>query len=133
VERKEELEKREEGMDLMVVVGALAGLACYEDLHWKKLYSSWYESSSATGFPRLYGAVIIVNLVIAGLTIIALGFKVSSARKNLTAEAKKNGDNEAELRFNVPKMQAEGKDSQYRQLRLNVSSKAICTRRASYM
>jgi hypothetical protein len=97
-------------MDLLAVVGALSGFALYEDLQWKVTYAEWYKPSSVAQLPRLYGAVIIVNLVVAGLTIIALGFKVSAARKNIAAKALANGDKDAEIRFNVPKMQAEGKN-----------------------
>jgi len=95
-------------MDLLAVVGALSSFAVYEELQWKVTYAEWYKPSSVAQLPRLYGAVIIVNLVVAGLTIIALGFKVSAARKNIAAKALANGDKDAEIRFNVPKMQAEG-------------------------
>mmetsp|Transcript_541 Transcript_541/g.1000 ORF Transcript_541/g.1000 Transcript_541/m.1000 type:complete len:187 (-) Transcript_541:36-596(-) len=58
--------------------------------------------------PRLFGGVIIVNVVVTTFVLIGLGFKVGGARSRLIEKAKKSGDEHAEARFSYPKIYAEG-------------------------
>ena len=60
------------------------------------------------GLPRAYAFVILINLVGSGFFVILLGFKVGRSRGAFAAQAKAAGDDDADARFNYPKMYAEG-------------------------
>lgn len=60
------------------------------------------------GLPKAFGGVIAVNVVMSTMTMLSLGFRVGKARKEIAEKAKKDGDDKADERFGLPKMQAEG-------------------------
>jgi len=87
----------------------LVGCACERLL--VKLYAPRLHepSPSSHGLPKLYGGVILVNVVYSAMVLLGLGFRVGRARSQMIEEAKKEGDDpDAEDRYSLPKMQAEG-------------------------
>ncbi|CAM9673108.1 unnamed protein product, partial [Ectocarpus fasciculatus] len=58
--------------------------------------------------PKAYGLVLLANIIIAGLTIVVLSFKVSAARKKYREKAMKDGEKDAEARFSYPNLYVEG-------------------------
>ena len=64
--------------------------------------------TGAYGLPKAFGGVVAINLVMSTFTMISLGMRVGKARKELAEKAKKDGDENADDRFGLPKMQAEG-------------------------
>ena len=72
------------------------------------MFDYLYQSSETTyGMPRAYG-LIPISLVVAGFTIQIIGFMVGAARSKIAEKAKAQGDKDAEKRFKLPKMYAEG-------------------------
>lgn len=67
-----------------------------------------YVDSGVLGLPKAYGLVFLSNIVIAGLAIVALSFKVSAARKRFKEKALKEGEKDAEARFSYPNLYVEG-------------------------
>lgn len=69
-----------------------------------------YTPVNKFGFstPKAYGGVVLVNIVLSFWVILMLGFRVSSARKTFAEAAKKDGDKDADVMFELPKMYAEG-------------------------
>ena len=57
---------------------------------------------------KLYGCVVMVNVVGSSIMLMRLSFIPGSARKVYIEKAKAAGDKEAEERFSLPKMYAEG-------------------------
>ena len=57
---------------------------------------------------KLFGAVIVVNVVASSCMMIYLSFIPGGARKKFAEKAKKNGDEHADERFAVPKLYAKG-------------------------
>ena len=57
---------------------------------------------------KLYGCVVLVNMVGSSIMLMRLSFIPGSARKVYIEKAKAAGDKEAEERFSLPKMYAEG-------------------------
>ena len=57
---------------------------------------------------KLFGAVIVVNVVASSCMMLYLSFIPGMARKKFTEKAKKSGDEHADERFAVPKLYAEG-------------------------
>lgn len=57
---------------------------------------------------KLYGAVILVNGVGSSIMLMWLSFLPGAARKVFAEKAKKAGDPNAEERFSLPKLYAEG-------------------------
>ena len=57
---------------------------------------------------KLYGAVVIVNVVASSCMMFYLSFIPGTARKRFAEKAKKNGDEHADERFALPKLYAEG-------------------------
>jgi len=66
------------------------------------------KETASLPIPRLYGLVLLVNIIGMSFLMTGLSFKVGSARKAAITKAKKNGDQFAEARFSYPKMYAEG-------------------------
>ena len=64
--------------------------------------------TGAYGLPKAFGGVVAINLVMSTFTMISLGMRVGKARKELAEKAKKDGDENADDRFGLPKMYAEG-------------------------
>ena len=91
---------------LSLLVGALVA----EDFYIKNEYPNLYETSGTMPLscPRAFGLVILVNIVISALVVISIGFGVGAARSKFKERALKEGDKDAEKRFSLPKMQAEG-------------------------
>merc|ERR1712157_239755 len=58
--------------------------------------------------PRLYGLVVLINLIGSFFVMFRLGMSVGMARSRFIEKAKKNGDKDAEARFSYPKIYAEG-------------------------
>jgi len=58
--------------------------------------------------PRLYGLVILSNVVLSTIVMLMLGFQSGWKRKEFAEKAKKDGDEHAEERFSYPKLYAEG-------------------------
>ena len=89
----------------VVMIGTIVA----EDFYLKENYGSLYETSNgALAAPRAFGLVVLVNVVISALVVMMIGFSVGGARSKFTARALKEGDKDAEKRFSLPKMQAEG-------------------------
>ena len=63
--------------------------------------------TGAYGLPKAFCGVVAINLVMSTFTMISLGMRVGKARKELAEKAKKDGDEHADERFELPKMQAE--------------------------
>ena len=57
---------------------------------------------------KLFGAVVIVNVVASSCMMFYLSFIPGMARKKFAEKAKKNGDEHADERFALPKLYAEG-------------------------
>jgi len=89
---------------MAAVLGALVG----EDYYLKSTYPDLYETSKFFGSPKAFGLVILINIVASGLVTMMIGFGVGGARSKFVAKALKEGDKDAEKRFSLPKMQAEG-------------------------
>eukprot|EP00299_Pterocystis_sp_00344_P017747 c8894_g1_i1.p1 GENE.c8894_g1_i1~~c8894_g1_i1.p1 ORF type:complete len:205 (-),score=50.11 c8894_g1_i1:27-641(-) len=73
-----------------------------------KIGSVFITESVSLQIPRLYSAVIAVNVVASSFVLVTLAFRVGSARKQFIEEAKKKDDREAEARYSYPKLYAEG-------------------------
>ena len=73
-----------------------------------RLFMPSLLESGAYGLPKAFGGVVAINLVMSTFTMISLGSRVGKARKELAEKAKKDGDEHADERFGLPKMQAEG-------------------------
>ena len=58
--------------------------------------------------PASYGLVILVNVVASSFMMMYLSFIPGGARKRFMDAAKKKGDKDAEARFSLPKLYAEG-------------------------
>uniref|UniRef100_A0A7S4JHF1 Glutathione transferase n=1 Tax=Odontella aurita TaxID=265563 RepID=A0A7S4JHF1_9STRA len=84
--------------------------ACAAERFAVRLYApESFTSSGGYGLPKLYGGVIAVNVVYSTFTMLSLGFRVGKARREAIEKAKKDGnDPDAEARYSLPKMQAEG-------------------------
>mmetsp|Transcript_24208 Transcript_24208/g.24821 ORF Transcript_24208/g.24821 Transcript_24208/m.24821 type:complete len:197 (-) Transcript_24208:96-686(-) len=72
------------------------------------LPSFLFNNSIEIPLKTSYGGVIIVNVVLSGLYLVILGFKVGSARKKYTEKAIKDGEENAEQRYNLPNLYADG-------------------------
>ena len=91
---------------------------------------------NAQGVSRLYGAVLVTNVIASAVALVVLGFKVvhnwsstreispltkllqvGGARKKFTAKALKDGDAHAEQRFSYPTMYAGTQQSKMDSLR----------------
>lgn len=86
-------------------------LACFyfEEFGDLKLrLSHLYADSGVAGLPKAFGLVFLSNIVIAGLVIVVLGFKVGAARKKYKEKAIKEGEKDAEARFSYPNLYVEG-------------------------
>jgi glutathione S-transferase len=85
-------------------------LAIYvEDVFFKSHFNLWYEPSTIASFlPKSYGIVIFMNIIVSTFLLQVLGVKVGAARTKYAEKAKKDGDADAETRFSLPKMYAEG-------------------------
>lgn len=83
-------------------------VACVAERTTTRLFMPGLLEAGGYGLPKAYGGVIAVNLVASTFTLISLGMRVGQARKKLTEQAKKDGDEHADERFGLPKMQAEG-------------------------
>ena len=71
--------------------------------------ANWYDPSPLVPFlPKAYGLVILINVIVSSFLLVVLGFKVGSARTRYAEKAKKDGDADADARFSLPKMYAEG-------------------------
>ena len=57
---------------------------------------------------KLYGGVILINVVGSSFMMLWLSFLPGSARSIFREKAKKNGDEHADERFSLPKLYAEG-------------------------
>jgi hypothetical protein len=91
---------------IIAIVGIFASLAA-EDYYLKEAYPGIY-SVGPSGMSKAYGAVLLVNVVFASIFTIMIGFMVGASRRKCMEEAQDAGDKEAEARFMLPKMQAEG-------------------------
>ena len=89
---------------LLGTLPAATGLFFAEEVYLKthELFAPFYQNN------RVYGAVILVNVVLSGLCITMLGFKVSAARKKYKEKAIKDGEKDAEARFSYPNLYCEG-------------------------
>jgi len=83
-------------------------VACAAELILVPLYTPSLHSKGRYGIPKIYSVVIFSNIIYSTLTLIGLGGKVGAARKKCIESAKKSDDEEAESRYSLPKMQAEG-------------------------
>ena len=83
-------------------------VACVAERTTTRLFMPGLLEAGGYGLPKAYGGVIAVNLVASTFTLISLGMRVGQARKKLAEQAKKDGDEHADERFGLPKMQAEG-------------------------
>ena len=94
----------------LVPLSLLIGVIVTEDFYIKNEYPNLYEVAGSTPLscPRAFGFVVIVNIVISALVVMVIGFGVGAARSKFTERALKEGDKDAEKRFSLPKMQAEG-------------------------
>lgn len=79
-----------------------------EEFFLRKSIPLLYESKFSPLFSKAYAGVILINCIGSGLLIVILSFKVSAARSKCIVEAIKEGDKDAEARFNYPKVYAEG-------------------------
>lgn len=93
-------------LPLSLVVATLVA----EDFYAKDQYPTLYETSSSTSMscPRAFGLVVLINVVVSAFVVIFIGFGVGGSRRKFVERALKEGDKDAEKRFSLPKMQAEG-------------------------
>lgn len=88
---------------LILTFPAAAGLLALEELFLKGNFGHLlYENN------RAYAAVLLVNVVLSGLCITALGFKVGAARKKFREKAIKDGEKQAEERYSYPNLYVDG-------------------------
>ena len=83
-------------------------VACVAERTTTRLFMPGLLEAGGYGLPKAYGGVIAVNVVASTFALISLGMRVGKARKELAENAKKKGDEHADERFGLPKMQAEG-------------------------
>eukprot|EP00301_Raphidiophrys_heterophryoidea_P019164 c413_g1_i1.p2 GENE.c413_g1_i1~~c413_g1_i1.p2 ORF type:complete len:205 (-),score=49.67 c413_g1_i1:82-696(-) len=67
-----------------------------------------FSGTTSLQIPRLFGLVILINVVATNFVMFFLGAKVGQSRKTFEAEAEKKGDTDAKKRFAYPKIYAEG-------------------------
>jgi putative hemolysin len=67
-----------------------------------------YTDSGFAGMPKAYALVFLLNIIVAGFTIVVLGFKVGAARKKYREKAMKEDEKDAEARFSYPNLYVEG-------------------------
>eukprot|EP00756_Hemistasia_phaeocysticola_P009953 Hpha_TRINITY_DN14973_c1_g11::TRINITY_DN14973_c1_g11_i1::g.144683::m.144683/K00799/GST, gst; glutathione S-transferase len=79
--------------------GGGAAMSALEEKLVKPAFPQLYEKS-VLGLPKLYGGVIVANVIVTTFTLMKLGFKVGKAR--------------AEYKVDLPKMYAEGNDDNAR-------------------
>ena len=92
-------------------MGAVFGGACYaERVLLAPVLPALFAPSPLLGglVSKLYGAVIGVNVVGSSCMMLWLSFIPGTARKRFMEKAKKAGDKDAEDRFGLPKLYAEG-------------------------
>ena len=94
---------------MLNVMGSTLGAIVFEERILKKYLEVLYApSDKVTTVPKAYGLVIAINVIAGGYAILHLGFKVGKARETYKAKAIEEGDKEAEERFSLPKLYAEG-------------------------
>jgi len=96
------------------MLGMYAGMCVLEHLVSARLLTQHCPSLVAPS-PLLggmvsasYGLVILVNVVASSFMMMYLSFIPGGARKKYMEAAKKKGDREAEARYSLPKLYAEG-------------------------
>jgi glutathione S-transferase len=99
-------------MDLIglawMIIAPLVGLS-FENVYFKSSCSVLYIPSSVLPFvSRLYGGVLLINVVGSSLVLLVLSAKVTRARTICKDKALRDGDSDAEARFSYPKLYAEG-------------------------
>lgn len=92
----------------LIVTGLIIASLVGEDFYLKENYPSIYSASGIHQMSKAYGAVLLVNVVLASFFTITIGFMVGASRRKCMEEALEAGDKDAEARFLLPKMQAEG-------------------------
>uniref|UniRef100_A0A7S4EU90 Glutathione transferase n=2 Tax=Chrysotila carterae TaxID=13221 RepID=A0A7S4EU90_CHRCT len=90
-------------------------LCVLERLYLPKFLPSLTALSPLLPVPKLYGSVILINVIGSAFFTVFLGVKVGGARKAAIEKAKKEGDPDAEARFSYPKMYAEGFSAEAKQ------------------
>jgi len=100
------------------MIGGMIGLfggACYlEKLFTGGILATYAPSLVAPSamlagvVSKLFGGVVLVNVVGSSLMMVSLSFIPGAARKKFTEKAKASGDEHAEERFALPKLYAEG-------------------------
>lgn len=97
-------------MSILLSIPITLAALYYEEFFLRSQYKSLYTSASDSPLmvPKFGGLIILVNIVLSGLLLTYLGFRVGSARKRFIAKATKDGEEKAEERFSYPNMYAEG-------------------------
>jgi hypothetical protein len=95
------------------MIAPVSGLALVCETYFlRELFPTAYENSplmpGRTSLPKAFAAVILCNVVLTCWNLLGLGFRVSSARTECAKLAKEEGDEDAEKRYSVPKLYAEG-------------------------
>eukprot|EP00316_Scyphosphaera_apsteinii_P017583 CAMPEP_0119313858 /NCGR_PEP_ID=MMETSP1333-20130426/30678_1 /TAXON_ID=418940 /ORGANISM="Scyphosphaera apsteinii, Strain RCC1455" /LENGTH=199 /DNA_ID=CAMNT_0007318829 /DNA_START=56 /DNA_END=655 /DNA_ORIENTATION=- len=96
------------------MMGVCGGICFAEKMLTKYLLSKYLPSlvlpSAMLGgsVSKLFGGVVIVNVVASSFMMLYLSFIPGTARELFMEKAKKNGDEHAEDRFSLPKLYAEG-------------------------
>jgi len=99
------------------VVGMMAGCAglCYAEKFLTANILAKFAPELVAPSPmlgglvsQLYGGVVLVNVVGSSFMMMYLSFMPGAARKTFTEKAKAAGDKDAEERFSLPKLYAEG-------------------------
>jgi hypothetical protein len=98
------------GMMLGMYGALCAGEHIISERFLSDLLPSLFRTSPKLGgiVPTSYGIVILVNVVASSFMMLYLSFIPGGARKKYTDLAKKKGDKDAEARYSLPKLYAEG-------------------------
>lgn len=95
----------------MIAVSLFLGVAAFvvEYFYLRPNLTYFYSGSPQLPIiPRAYGLLFFVNIVMTSFILLYLGFQVSAARAKYREKAVKDGEPDAEDRFNYPKLYAEG-------------------------